>query len=89
MHYGKRATWWRQCDALGNVLLGKLGSCHLHVDVTLTRTTYLSTVAYHVHPFMGTVFHDGLFQQDNAACHKAKMVQEWFEEHNNKIEVLT
>ena len=28
MHYGKKASWQRQCDALGNVLLGNLGSCH-------------------------------------------------------------
>ena len=63
----------------------------IHVDVTLTRTTYLSIVADHVHPFMETVFPGGcgLFQQDNAPCHKAKMVQEWFEEHNNEFEVLT
>ncbi|KAK3531714.1 hypothetical protein QTP70_025948, partial [Hemibagrus guttatus] len=27
--------------------------------------------------------------QDNALCHKAKMVQEWFDEHNNMFEVLT
>ncbi|KAK3557213.1 hypothetical protein QTP70_026124, partial [Hemibagrus guttatus] len=27
--------------------------------------------------------------QDNAPCHKAKMVQEWFDEHNNEFEVLT
>ena len=54
----------------------------IHVDVTLTHTTYLSTVADHVHPFMEPVFPEGcgLFQQDNAQCHKAKMVQEWFEE---------
>jgi len=40
---------------------------------------------------METVFPGGcgLFQQDNAPCHKAKMVQEWFEEHNNEFEVLT
>ena len=63
----------------------------IHVDVTLTRTTYLSIVADHVHSFIETVFPGGcgLFQQDNAPCHKAKMVQEWFEEHNNKFEVLT
>ena len=63
----------------------------IHVDVTLTRITYLSIVADHVHPFMETVFTSGcgLFQQDNAPCHKAKMVQEWFEEHNNEFEVLT
>ena len=40
----------------------------IHVDVPLTRTTYLSIVADHVLPFMETVFPDGsgLFQQDNA-----------------------
>ncbi|KAM9376189.1 uncharacterized protein KZ484_008786 [Pholidichthys leucotaenia] len=27
--------------------------------------------------------------QDNALCHKAKTAQEWFEEHNNKFEVVT
>ncbi|KAK3559176.1 hypothetical protein QTP86_005072 [Hemibagrus guttatus] len=62
----------------------------IHVDVTLTRTTYLSIVTDHVHPFMETVFPDGygLFWQDNALCHKAKMVQEWFNEHNKEFEVL-
>ncbi|KAK3539724.1 hypothetical protein QTP70_012747 [Hemibagrus guttatus] len=63
----------------------------IHVDVTLTRTTYLSIVTDHVHLFMEAVFPDGcgLFQQDNAPCHKAKMLQEWFDEHNNQFEVLT
>ena len=44
----------------------------IHVDVTLTPTTYLSIVADHVHPFMETVFPDGrgLFQQDNATKQK-------------------
>ena len=61
------------------------------MDVTLTCTTYLSTVADHVHPFMEMVFPDGcgLFQQDDAPCHKAKMVQEWFEQHNNDFDMLT
>ncbi|KAK3532978.1 hypothetical protein QTP70_006210 [Hemibagrus guttatus] len=89
IHYGKKASRRRQCHAFGNVLLGNLGSCN-PCDVTLTRTTYLSIVADHVHPFMETVFPHGcgLFQQDNVPCHKAKMVQEWFDEHNNKFEKL-
>ncbi|KAK3539626.1 hypothetical protein QTP70_011045 [Hemibagrus guttatus] len=29
------------------------------------------------------------FKQDNAPCHKAEMVQEWFDDHNNQFEVLT
>ncbi|KAK3554948.1 hypothetical protein QTP86_001871 [Hemibagrus guttatus] len=90
MHYGKKASRQRQCYALGNVLLETLGVA-IHVDVTLTRTTYLNIVEDHVYPFLETVFPDacGLFQQDNAPCHKAKMVQEWFDEHDNEFEVLT
>ena len=40
---------------------------------------------------METVFHDdcGLDQQDNVPYHKAKMVQDWFEEHSHEFEVLT
>ena len=61
------------------------------VDVFLTCPTYLSIVADHEQPFMEAVFPDGcgLLQQDNVPCHKAKMVQERFEEHNNAFEVLT
>ncbi|KAK3511397.1 hypothetical protein QTP70_007233 [Hemibagrus guttatus] len=90
MHYGKKASRQRQCHALGMFCRETLGPA-VHVDVTLTRTTYLSTVTVYVHPFMETVFPDGcgLFQQDNAPCHKAKMVQEWFDEHKNKSEMLT
>lgn len=84
VHYGKKASWQRQCDVLSNVLLGNL------VDVTLTFTTYLSIVADHVQYFMEMVFPDGcgLFQQNDAPCHKAKTVQEWFEEQSNAFEML-
>lgn len=39
MHYGKKASKGRQCDALANVLLGPT----IHVDVVWTCTTYLNT----------------------------------------------
>ncbi|KAG5841041.1 hypothetical protein ANANG_G00195380 [Anguilla anguilla] len=47
-------------------------------------------VADQVHPFMATVFPggSGLFQQGNAPCHTAKIVQEWFEEHDKEFMVL-
>ena len=42
-------------------------------------------------PFHGSIFPDGcgFFQQDNVTFYRAKMVQEWFEEHSNEFEVLT
>ncbi|KAK3544928.1 hypothetical protein QTP86_029224 [Hemibagrus guttatus] len=57
MHYGKKASRQKQCHTLSNVLLGNLGSCHscgcyLRTTYRVTRTTYLSIVADHVHPFM-------------------------------------
>ncbi|KAL0181699.1 hypothetical protein M9458_024105, partial [Cirrhinus mrigala] len=81
MHYGKKASQRRQCDALGNIQLGILGSCH-PCGCYFDTTTYLSIVADYAQPFMKTGFPHGC-----AFLHKAKMVQEWFEEHN-EIEVL-
>ncbi|KAK3518122.1 hypothetical protein QTP70_033217 [Hemibagrus guttatus] len=80
-HTAPGCTMRRRQASGGSVMLWamfcweNLGSA-IHVDVTLTHTTYLSNVADHVHPFMEMVFPDGcgLFQQDNAPCHKAK----WF-----------
>jgi len=39
---------------------------------------------------MSTLFPDGsgLFQQDNAPCHTAHIVQEWFEEYDEEFKVL-
>lgn len=51
MHYGKKASQQRQCDALGNGLQGNLWS------FTLTRTAYLSIDADYVHPFMEMVIY--------------------------------
>ncbi|MCJ8732198.1 hypothetical protein PDJAM_G00208470 [Pangasius djambal] len=89
-YLGKR---WHQ-DALwdeGKTGGGSLMGPGIHVDVILTRTTYLNIVADQVHPFMATVFPNGsgLFQQDNATCHTAKLDQEWFEEYGKEFKVLT
>ena len=56
----------------------------IHVDVNLTRVTDINIVADQVHSFMAMVSPDGsgLFQQDNALCHTAHIVREWFEEHD-------
>ncbi len=53
------------------------------IEHCLNTTAYLSIVADHVHPFMTTVYpsSDGYFQQDNAPCHKAQIISDWFLEH--------
>ena len=62
----------------------------IHVDVNLTRVTYLNIVADQVHHFMAMLFPDGsgLFQQDNALCHTAHIVREWFAKHDEVFTVL-
>ncbi len=67
--------------AVAEKSLGKTGS---------NTTAYLSIVADHVHPFMTTVYpsSDGYFQQDNAACHKAQIISDWFLEHDNEFTLL-
>ena len=62
----------------------------LHVAVAWTRATYLNIVADHIHPLTATVFPgSGLFQQDRVPWLTAKMVQEWFKEHDKEFRVLT
>jgi len=51
---------------------------------------YLRIVFDHAHPFMATMypFSDGYFQQDNGPCHKARIISNWFPEHDNEFTVL-
>ena len=63
-HMAPGCTMGRRQACGGSVILWALFCWEtlgpaIHVDVTLTRTTYLSIVTDHVHPFMETVFPDG------------------------------
>ncbi len=60
------------------------------IEHRLNVIAYLSIVADHVHPFMTTVCPSsgGYFQQDNAPCHKAQIISDWFLEHDNKLTLL-
>ncbi len=60
------------------------------IDHCFNATAYLSIVADHVHPFMTTVYpsSDGYFQQDNAPCHQAQIISDWFLEHDNEFTLL-
>ncbi len=60
------------------------------IEHRLNATAYLSIVADYVHPFMTTVYlsSDGYFQQDNAPCHKAQIISDWFLELDNEFTLL-
>ena len=47
-------------------------------------------VADHVHPIKATIYpsSNGYFQQDNAPSHEAKVILNWFHEHENEFIVL-
>ncbi len=60
------------------------------IEHRLNATAYLSIVTDHVHPSMTTVYpsSDGYFQQDNASCHKAQIISDWFLENDNEFTLL-
>ncbi len=79
----------------GGVMVWGIFSWHtlgplVPIEHCLNATAYLSIVADHVHPFMTTVYpsSDGYFQQDNAPCHKAQIISDWFLEHDNDFTLL-
>ncbi len=81
-------------QAAGGVMVWGIFSWHtvgplVSIEHRLNATDYLSIVADHIHPFMNTVHHLLMyFQQDNAACHKAQIISDWFLEHDNEFTLL-
>ncbi len=79
----------------GGVMVWGIFSWHtlgplVPIEHHLNATAYLSIVSDHIHPFMTTVYSssDGFFQQDNAPCHKAQIISDWFLEHENEFTLL-
>ncbi len=81
--------------AAGSVMVWGIFSWHtlgplVPIEHCLNTKAYLNIVSDHVHPFMTTVYpsSDGYFQQDNAPCHKAQIISDWFLEHDNEFTLL-
>ncbi len=85
---GSGWCWW--CNGVGGFSWHTLGPL-VPIEHRLNATAYLSIVADHVHPFMTTVYpsSDEYFQQDNAPCHKAQIISDWFLEHYNFTEMTS
>nr|KAF6341537.1 hypothetical protein mMyoMyo1_011953 [Myotis myotis] len=89
MHEYNPSSWWGQCYGLGHVFWHDFGPL-IHVEQCLNNTTYLSIIVDQVHPIMLMVYPNGygFFQQNNAPCHCARIVQEWFQEHEGDFTLL-
>ncbi len=79
----------------GGVMVWGIFSWHtlgrlVPIERLLNATAHLSIVADHVHLFMTTVYpsSDDYFQKDNAPCHKAQIISDWFLEHDNEFTLL-
>ncbi|GBM19806.1 Transposable element Tcb2 transposase [Araneus ventricosus] len=61
------------------------------VEQTMKAANYLKTIADQLHPYTASVFPtgNGLFQQDNTPCHKARIVLEWFKEHIDEFHLMS
>ncbi|GBN64100.1 hypothetical protein AVEN_20951-1 [Araneus ventricosus] len=57
------------------------------VEQTIKVANYLTIIA----DYMAFVFPtgNGIFQQDNAPCHKVRFVWEWFEEHTDEFHLMS
>ncbi|GBM33762.1 hypothetical protein AVEN_47057-1 [Araneus ventricosus] len=76
MHWGTY-SW----AALGPVVV---------VEQTMKAANYLHIIADQLHSYMAFIFPNGngIFQQDNAPCHKARIVLEWFEEQTDEFHLM-
>ncbi|GFT39999.1 transposase domain containing protein [Trichonephila clavipes] len=57
----------------------------------MNATGYLNIIADQLHPYMASILPagNGMFQQDNAPCHKSKIVLEWFQEHDAEFQLMS
>ncbi|GBN30950.1 hypothetical protein AVEN_1751-1 [Araneus ventricosus] len=57
----------------------------------MKAANYLNIIADQLHPYMAFAFStgNGIFQQDNVPCHKARIVLEWFEEHTDEFHLMS
>lgn len=56
----------------------------------VTAKDYRTILEDHLHSMVQTLFSDGgaVFQDDNCPIHTAKLVTEWFDEHDSEVEHL-
>jgi len=78
--------WWWWCNCVGDVFLAQfrpISACWALPTWALFLTMSIPLWPPCTHPLMATSS-----QQDNAPCHKAWIISNWFLEHDNEFTVL-
>ena len=62
----------------------------VEIKQTLNTTDNLKIIVDQLHPYISSNFliGNGMTQQDNALCHKARTVFEWFQEHDAEFQLM-
>ena len=62
----------------------------LVLDGRVTAKDYQTILEDHVHPMVQTLYPEGgaMYQDDNAPIHTARLVKDWFDEHESEVEHL-
>lgn len=60
----------------------------VQLNRSLTGNGYVQLLTDHLQPFMDFMYpnNDGIFMDDNAPCHRARTVRDWFEEHSGQFQ---
>ncbi len=84
-----KAWWWWWCNAVGDIFLAHFGP----LSTNWASFKHHSLPEYCCWPCpslydYSVPISDGYFQQDNAPCHKAQIISDWFLEHDNEFTLL-
>jgi hypothetical protein len=72
----------------GSILLWGVFTCPLvRLNTSPTGDHYEPLLGDRLQPIMYFMYshNEGIFQQDNASCHRGQVVQNWFEEHSGEF----
>lgn len=59
------------------------------LEQTMKAADYLNIIVDQLHPYMVSVFPNGIFQHDNASCHKARIVLKEFQELYYEFQLMS
>ncbi len=79
--------WWWWCNGVGDIFLAHFGP--LKTNSALFKHHSLPEYCCRPCPSLYSVpIFWCYFQQDNASCHKAQIISDWFLEHDNEFTLL-